>query len=126
MSYATTNLEVHHVRKLAGLNKSGRREKPSLIRLMAMRRRKVLAIFRRCHEDRSVISTEPETGQTPTRPAIRHRICTVVVTTGPTVERLHVISRCSSVTTNDSWPIRAIVGRSVRGGTPPSPDISCG
>lgn len=48
---ATTDLEVHHIRKLADLNKPGRREKPSWMRLMAMRRRKTLVICRRCHED---------------------------------------------------------------------------
>jgi hypothetical protein len=47
----TVGLEVHHVRKLADLNKPGRREKPSWMRLMAMRRRKTLVICRRCHED---------------------------------------------------------------------------
>lgn len=46
-----TDLEVHHIRKLADLNKPGRREKPSWVRLMAMRRRKTLVICRRCHED---------------------------------------------------------------------------
>ncbi|MEU7184234.1 MULTISPECIES: reverse transcriptase/maturase family protein [Streptomyces] len=46
-----TQLEVHHVRKLADLNRPGRREKPAWIRLMAMRRRKTLVICRRCHED---------------------------------------------------------------------------
>ena len=45
------NLEVHHIRKLADLNKPGRRERPSWMRLMAMRRRKTLVICRRCHED---------------------------------------------------------------------------
>lgn len=44
-------LEVHHIRKLADLNKSGRREKPAWMHLMAMRRRKTLVICRRCHED---------------------------------------------------------------------------
>lgn len=48
---ATTDLEVHHIRKLADLNKPGRREQPSWIRLMAMRRRKTLVICRPCHED---------------------------------------------------------------------------
>jgi hypothetical protein len=48
---ATMDLEVHHIRKLADLNKPGRREKPSWMRLMAMRRRKTLVICRRCHED---------------------------------------------------------------------------
>jgi group II intron reverse transcriptase/maturase len=47
----TVNLEVHHVRKLADLNKRGRREKPAWMHLMAMRRRKTLVTCRRCHED---------------------------------------------------------------------------
>ena len=48
---ATVGLEVHHVRKLADLNKPGRREKPAWMHLMAMRRRKTLITCRRCHED---------------------------------------------------------------------------
>src|SRR4051794_10228333 len=48
---ARTNIEVHHVRKLADLNKPGRHERPTWMRLMAMRRRKTLVICRRCHED---------------------------------------------------------------------------
>jgi group II intron reverse transcriptase/maturase len=48
---ARTNLEVHHIRKLADLNRPGRRERPAWVRLMAMRRRKTLVICRRCHED---------------------------------------------------------------------------
>ncbi len=47
----TAGLEVHHVRKLADLNKPGRREKPPWMHLMARRRRKTLVICRRCHED---------------------------------------------------------------------------
>ena len=47
----TVNLEVHHVRKLADLNKPGRRAKPDWMHLMAMRRRKTLVICRRRHED---------------------------------------------------------------------------
>ena len=47
----TVGLEVHHIRKLADLNKPGRRERPTWTRLMAMRRRKTLVICRRCHED---------------------------------------------------------------------------
>ena len=47
----TVGLEVHHIRKLADLNKPGRRERPTWMRLMAMRRRKTLVICRRCHED---------------------------------------------------------------------------
>ena len=47
----TAGLEVHHVRKLADLNKPGRRAKPPWMKLMAKRRRKTLVICRRCHED---------------------------------------------------------------------------
>jgi group II intron reverse transcriptase/maturase len=45
------NLEVHHIRKLADLNKPGRRAKPAWMHLMAKRRRKTLVICRSCHED---------------------------------------------------------------------------
>jgi group II intron reverse transcriptase/maturase len=48
---ARTGLEVHHVRKLADLNRPGHREKPAWVHLMAMRRRKTLVVCRRCHED---------------------------------------------------------------------------
>jgi hypothetical protein len=48
---STEGLEVHHIRKLADLNKPGRREKPAWMHLMAKRRRKTLVICRRCHED---------------------------------------------------------------------------
>jgi group II intron reverse transcriptase/maturase len=44
------NIEVHHVRKLADLNKAGRREKPRWIQIMAARRRKTLVVCRPCHE----------------------------------------------------------------------------
>jgi group II intron reverse transcriptase/maturase len=47
----TEGLEVHHVRKLADLNKPGRRDKPPWMELMARRRRKTLVTCRRCHED---------------------------------------------------------------------------
>lgn len=47
----TENLEVHHIRKLADLNRPGRPEKPAWMHLMAMRRRKTLVSCRRCHED---------------------------------------------------------------------------
>jgi hypothetical protein len=48
---ARTNLEVHHIRRLADLNRPGRRERPAWMELMAKRRRKTLVICRRCHED---------------------------------------------------------------------------
>jgi group II intron reverse transcriptase/maturase len=46
-----TDIEVHHIRKLADLHRSGRPEPPSWKHLMAMRRRKTLVICRSCHED---------------------------------------------------------------------------
>jgi hypothetical protein len=48
---ATTHLEVHHIRKLADLNRPGRKEKPAWVQLMAKRRRKTLVLCRPCHED---------------------------------------------------------------------------
>jgi hypothetical protein len=48
---AEGGLEVHHIRKLADLNKPGRPEKPEWMRLMAKRRRKTLVICRVCHQD---------------------------------------------------------------------------
>lgn len=48
---AAENLQVHHIRKLADLNKPGRRPPPGWKHLMATRRRKTLVICRRCHED---------------------------------------------------------------------------
>jgi AI2M/AI1M-like, HNH endonuclease/Type II intron maturase/Reverse transcriptase (RNA-dependent DNA polymerase) len=47
---ATERLEVHHIRKLADLNKPGRREKPAWVQTMARRRRKTLVLCRPCHE----------------------------------------------------------------------------
>ena len=44
-------LQVHHVRKLAGLNKPGRPERPPWVHLMAMRKRKTLVVCERCHQD---------------------------------------------------------------------------
>lgn len=46
-----TGLQVHHVRKLADLNKPGRPERPSWVRLMAMRKRKTLVVCERCHQN---------------------------------------------------------------------------
>ncbi|WP_425343324.1 MULTISPECIES: HNH endonuclease [Pseudofrankia] len=47
---ATEQVEVHHIRHLADLNKPGRREKPAWVRLKAKRRRKTLVACRPCHE----------------------------------------------------------------------------
>jgi hypothetical protein len=46
-----TNIEVHHVRKLADLNRPGRPDRPAWVHLMAKRRRKTLVICRAFHED---------------------------------------------------------------------------
>jgi len=43
-------VEVHHIRKLADLEKPGRREKPAWVKHMAARRRKTLIVCRKCHE----------------------------------------------------------------------------
>jgi group II intron reverse transcriptase/maturase len=48
---AQENLEVHHIRKLADLNRPGRPDKPAWMHLMAKRRRKTLVICRACHQD---------------------------------------------------------------------------
>jgi len=44
-------VEVHHIRKLADLEKPGRREKPVWVKQMAARRRKTLIVCRKCHEE---------------------------------------------------------------------------
>ncbi|MFI1361280.1 reverse transcriptase domain-containing protein [Streptomyces sp. NPDC020898] len=46
-----TQLHVHHVRKLADLDKPGRPERPTWVRLMAKRKRKTLVVCARCHQD---------------------------------------------------------------------------
>ncbi len=43
-------VEVHHIRKLADLEKPGRKGKPVWMKQMAMRRRKTLVVCRTCHE----------------------------------------------------------------------------
>lgn len=48
---ARMGLQVHHVRKLADLDKPGRPERPAWIHLMAMRKRKTLVVCERCHQD---------------------------------------------------------------------------
>jgi group II intron reverse transcriptase/maturase len=45
-----TGLQVHHIRKLADLNKPGRPERPSWVHLMAMRKRKTLVVCEQCHQ----------------------------------------------------------------------------
>jgi group II intron reverse transcriptase/maturase len=48
---STENVEVHHVRKLADLNRRGRKPLPDWMRLMAARRRKTLVLCRVCHDN---------------------------------------------------------------------------
>ncbi len=43
--------EVHHIRKLADLNRPGRAEKPLWIRRMAALRRKTMVVCETCHDD---------------------------------------------------------------------------
>jgi group II intron reverse transcriptase/maturase len=43
--------QVHHVRKLADLDRPGQGEKPPWVKKMAARRRKTLVVCQRCHED---------------------------------------------------------------------------
>ena len=47
---AKGNCQVHHVRKLADLNRPGRGEKPPWVKRMAARRRKTLVVCQACHE----------------------------------------------------------------------------
>lgn len=44
------NIEVHHIRKMADLNRKGRKEKPLWVKRMAERRRKTLVVCADCHE----------------------------------------------------------------------------
>jgi group II intron reverse transcriptase/maturase len=48
---STDRLEVHHLRKLADLERHDRPDRPTWVHLMAKRRRKTLVICRACHED---------------------------------------------------------------------------
>jgi group II intron reverse transcriptase/maturase len=46
-----TDVEIHHIRKMADLNKPGRKEKPLWVYIMSALQRKTLAVCRACHED---------------------------------------------------------------------------
>jgi len=48
---ARNQIEVHHIRKLADLNRHDRPDRPPWVHLMAKRRRKTIVICRPCHED---------------------------------------------------------------------------
>ena len=47
---ARANIEVHHIRKLADLNRPGRKDKPAWVKRMATRQRKTLVVCRACHD----------------------------------------------------------------------------
>jgi hypothetical protein len=49
MCGGTENIEVHHIRKLADLQRFGRKEKPKWVELMSARRRKTLVVCKKCH-----------------------------------------------------------------------------
>lgn len=44
-------VEVHHIRKLADIDRPGRRPKATWEKIMAARKRKTLVVCRRCHDD---------------------------------------------------------------------------
>ena len=48
---ATGKMEMHHIRRMADLNKKGRKEKPLWMQIMVARRRKTLAVCHECHMD---------------------------------------------------------------------------
>ena len=44
-----SNIEVHHIRKLADLEPKGRKPRPEWMKKMSARRRKTLVVCRNCH-----------------------------------------------------------------------------
>ena len=46
---STDNIEVHHIRKLADLQRKGQADKPQWVKVMASRRRKSLVVCLKCH-----------------------------------------------------------------------------
>ena len=45
------NVQMHHVRHLRDLNKQGKREMPLWMKIMISRKRKSIALCKRCHDD---------------------------------------------------------------------------
>ena len=45
------HIEMHHMRKLASLNKKGKREQPLWMKIMITRKRKSIPLCRKCHMD---------------------------------------------------------------------------
>jgi hypothetical protein len=48
---AKEEVQMHHIRRLANLNKKGRREKPLWMQIMIARKRKTIPVCRPCHMD---------------------------------------------------------------------------
>jgi hypothetical protein len=48
---SSKHIEVHHIRKLADLQRRGRRERPAWVKWMAAKHRKTLVVCRSCHDD---------------------------------------------------------------------------
>ena len=46
-----SNIEVHHIRKLADLEPKGRKQRPEWMKKMSARRRKTLVVCRNCHHN---------------------------------------------------------------------------
>jgi group II intron reverse transcriptase/maturase len=70
---AKDHIEVHHVRKLADLERKGRSDKPKWARIMAARRRKTLVICQRCHQN---IHYGRQDGSPPAHSKIAHQRAT--------------------------------------------------
>ncbi|MGF1523192.1 MAG: hypothetical protein ACFBSF_12825 [Leptolyngbyaceae cyanobacterium] len=47
---ATEKIEVHHIRKLADLERTGQTPKPNWVKAMAARKRKTLVVCQACHQ----------------------------------------------------------------------------
>jgi hypothetical protein len=58
----SAGLQVHHIRKLADLNKPGRSERPPWVHLMAMRKRKTLVACETCHQESTPDGPQPSPG----------------------------------------------------------------
>jgi len=48
---STDKVQVHHIKKLANLNRNGQAERPLHVKIMAARRRKTLVVCTPCHLD---------------------------------------------------------------------------
>jgi group II intron reverse transcriptase/maturase len=48
---AKDKVQMHHIRKLANLNKLGQREKPLWMKVMISRKRRSIAVCKKCHDD---------------------------------------------------------------------------